>query len=112
METIDIRKVIIKEGVKVELENEVKGLRAQMEEMKNQYIAEIENVTEDYYMESEKNDQLREEISLLKEKITLKDRFVKSLLKRLRKVQMDTITQKSKFEITKTKTDDQNISTL
>ena len=89
MESINVRKVMIAEGIKTELLKEIAALKETIVTLKKQHSAEIEKAAENYYMECDENDKLREVVKTLEKTVSLKDRLVKSLMKRLRKAQKE-----------------------
>ena len=59
-------------------------LKEEITTIKQQQTKEIKKIAENFYLECEKNDHLRQEIAILKETVSLKDRLVYSLMARSR----------------------------
>jgi len=109
MESVDVRRIMKKEAIKTHLTHEVLQLKKKITMLKEEQEGEIAHLTNKYYDECERNDELQEEVRCLQDRVTHKDLFIKALLNRVReaeeenkvlRINLETACQKNKPKVT------------
>lgn len=89
MDSVDVRRIMKREAIKTHLNTEVIQLKKKMMLLEEEHKGEIADLTDKYYDECERNDELLEEVSCLRDRVIHKNLFIKALLNRVREAEQE-----------------------